>query len=93
MVIRDRAQLSILCALGSSVAFSLNDVSVKWLSADYPLHQLVLMRAMVALCITLCLVVPLEGGLERLKTRRPFLHLLRGLCVVVANMAFFPASR
>ena len=89
MVIRDRAQLSVLCALGSSVAFSLNDVSVKWLSADYPLHQLVLMRAMVALCITLCVVVPLEGGWERLKTRRPFLHILRGLCVVIANMAFF----
>ena len=88
-MIRDRAQLSVLCALGASVAFSLNDVSIKWLSGDYPLHQLVLMRSSIALCVTLCVLVPLEGGYELLKTRRPLLHILRGLCVVVANLAFF----
>ncbi|MDE2790921.1 MAG: DMT family transporter [Paracoccaceae bacterium] len=82
-------QLSVVCVLGASVMFSLNDVSVKWLSGGYPLHQIVLMRALIALVITLSIAVPLEGGWERLRTRRPMMHVLRGLCVVIANMAFF----
>jgi S-adenosylmethionine uptake transporter len=33
----------------------------------------------------------LEGGLQLLRTRRPALHFLRGLLIVIANMAFFLA--
>ena len=82
-------EISVSCAVLASVAFSLNDASVKWLSGDYPLHQLILMRSMVALSITLAIVVPLEGGWSRLRTRRPMMHVLRGFCVVLANLAFF----
>lgn len=79
----------ILCVVGASIAFTTNDVGVKWLSGDYPLHQIILARASVALLITLVLIVPLEGGYGGLRTRRPVLHLLRGLAVVTANMTFF----
>ncbi|MYH56796.1 MAG: DMT family transporter, partial [Boseongicola sp. SB0675_bin_26] len=82
-------EISISCAILASVAFSLNDASVKWLSGDYPLHQLILMRSVVALLLTLSIVVPLEGGWSRLRTRRPVMHVLRGCCVVLANLAFF----
>ena len=82
-------EISISCAILASVAFSLNDASVKWLSGDYPLHQLILMRSIVALLLTLSIVVPLEGGWSRLRTRRPMMHVLRGCCVVLANLAFF----
>ena len=33
--------LGILCALAASFAFTLNDVGIKFLSGDYPLHQIV----------------------------------------------------
>ncbi len=81
--------IGILCVVGASIAFSANDMTVKWLSGDYPLHQIVLVRAVVAMLLTLAIIVPLEGGWSNLKTRRPFIHLLRGLAVVVANMTFF----
>lgn len=85
------ASISILCALGAAVFFSLNDVTVKLLSGDYPLHQIVFVRAIVALTLTMCLITPFEGGLAALRTRRPHLHMVRGLCVVIANSTFFAA--
>ncbi|MEM7439213.1 MAG: DMT family transporter [Pseudomonadota bacterium] len=81
--------IGIFCALGASLCFSLNDVSIKFLSGDYPLHQIVFARAAVALTITLIFIMPFEGGFAALRTRRPFLHAFRGLCVVVANSTFF----
>lgn len=81
--------IGILCALGATVAFTTQDMAIKWLSGDYPLHQIVLTRAIVGLSLTLAVFVPLEGGYRNLKTRRLPLHILRGLTVVFANMAFF----
>jgi drug/metabolite transporter (DMT)-like permease len=81
--------LGIVCALGASLFFSLNDMSVKFLSGDYALHQIVLTRSIFGLILTLAIIVPLEGGFANLKTKRIKLHLLRGMCVVFANMVFF----
>lgn len=83
--------IGIICALAASTCFSLNDVTVKLLSGDYPLHQIVFARAVIALIFTLSLIMPFEGGLEALRTKRPFLHATRGLCVVIANSTFFAA--
>ena len=83
------AAFGISCALGATIFFSLNDLSIKFLSGDYPLHQIVFVRAAVALVITLAIIMPLDGGWAALKTRRPMIHVLRGVCVVVANSAFF----
>lgn len=85
----DTTLLGILCACGAAIAFSLNDVGVKFLAGDYALHQIVLIRALFGLTVTLVFLVPLEGGYSILKTSRLGTHLLRGMCVVCANLAFF----
>ena len=85
----NRAKLSVACVLGASLAFSLNDVSVKFVSGSYPLYEVMLIRSAIALAITFAIFVPAEGGLRALKTRRPLLHLFRGMCIVVANLSFF----
>ena len=76
------ALLAVLC-------FSTNDAFIKFLSGDYPLHQVVLLRSFVGLAVLMAVVVPLSGGYGALRTRRPGMHLVRGLCVVFANMCFF----
>lgn len=78
-----------VCAALAVTLFSLNDVVMKMLSGDYALHFLVLIRSIVALVIVLAIMVPLQGGLETLKTRRLGSHLFRAGCVVFANMNFF----
>ena len=79
---------AILCVLLSIVFYTANDSTIKWLSGGYPLHEIVLFRAAVALGFTL-IIVQLEGGFSILRVRRPGLHILRGLLVMCANMGFF----
>lgn len=69
--------------------FSLNDVTMKFLSGGYALHQIVLIRSVVGLALVLAVFAPLSGGFALLKTRHPGLHIARALCVLFANMMFF----
>jgi drug/metabolite transporter (DMT)-like permease len=79
----------VLCVLAAGATFSTSDMLIKTLSGGYPLHQIVFIRAVIALVIVLGLFMPLEGGYRNLRTTRWKLHVFRGLCVVVANMSFF----
>lgn len=71
-------------------AITVNDMLIKLLSDSYPLHQMVFVRSLIGILFSLILV-RFEGGWTILRPRRPFLHLLRGLAIVGANMAFFTA--
>ena len=86
----NRAGLAILFVLCGVLAISVNDMLIKRLSGGYPLHEIVFARSLLALLFSLVLV-QMEGGWQILKTRRPLLHAVRGLLVVVANMSFFAA--
>ena len=77
--------LSLVVAL---VFLTVSDSIIKWLSPKYALHQIMLFRALIAITVVLT-IVKLEGGFHLLRTRRPWLHLLRGSLLVVANMFFF----
>ena len=85
------AQVGVVCAIGAAVAFSLNDMVIKFLSDGYPLHQIVLIRSLIGLALIVGLIAPFEGGWSALKTRRPFAHMARGGFVVLANTTFFLA--
>ena len=80
-----------LWALASTVAFSANDMLIKFLSGDYPLHQLIFFRSLVGLTVVVALILPFSGGLGSVRTRRLGLHLWRGLAVVLSNLFFFMA--
>ncbi len=86
---RRLALIGILSAVGGSLVFSVNDVAIKFLSGDYALHQVVLIRSMVGLCVMMAIVLPFQGGLGALRTRRIGAHLLRAGCVVASNLFYF----
>lgn len=69
--------------------FSLTDVTIKFLSGDYALHQLMLVRNIVGLSVLLGILMPLAGGPHLLRSANIGLHLLRGSCLFFANMSFF----
>ncbi|OYX44905.1 MAG: EamA family transporter [Rhodobacterales bacterium 32-67-9] len=83
--------IGMLCIAGAMVLFSVNDVAIKFLSGGYALHQVILIRTLIAMSVLLVLIVPLQGAYAALRTRRLPMHLLRGAFVVVANMLFFVA--
>ena len=84
----NRNTQGILCLIGAIAFLTISDSVIKWLSPSLPLHEVMLIRALVA---TACLfiLIQFEGGFSTLKTKRPVLHLLRGALLVFANMFFF----
>lgn len=76
--------------LGGMCAISINDVLMKQLSGDYPLHQMVFVRSGIGIVFSLMLV-QMEGGWQILRTHQPGLHVLRCLLLVISNMTYFTA--
>ena len=85
---RTPAALGAASAIIAVFCFSINDVVIKFVSGDYPLHEVVLVRSLVGLVALTAIIVPISGW-GVLRTRRLGMHLLRGGCVVFANMCFF----
>lgn len=69
---------------------SINDVLIKLLSDGFPLHQIVFIRSAIGILFSL-VILRFEGGFGLLLTGQLWLQLLRGLCIVAANMAYFAA--
>jgi S-adenosylmethionine uptake transporter len=84
------ARKGIAFILLGMLCISVNDVLIKRLSGDYPLHEMIFARSAIGLAVSLA-ILQFEGGFGALRTARPFLHLLRGLLVVMANMTYFTA--
>lgn len=87
---QNRAGIGIAFVTAAVVAISVNDMLIKQLSGDYPLHQIIFLRSAIALMFSL-VFVQMEGGFHLLRTRRPLLHVLRGVLIVIANMCYFVA--
>ena len=79
----------ILCVVTAMTIFMTQDMAIKWLSGDYPLHEVILIRSAVAAIIILAVFLPLEGGLSIIRTNKLTAHLLRGFGIVVANLALW----
>jgi drug/metabolite transporter (DMT)-like permease len=87
-----RTGLGIACMLAGAFCLSSMDALAKWLGADYSLVQVVFFRSLFALPPVL-LLARMTGGLRTLRTRRPGLHLFRGVVMGVSVFAFFQGLR
>lgn len=72
------------------LSISINDMLIKQLSGGYPLHQMVFIRSAIGILFSLA-ILQWEGGFGLLKSKTPWLHVARGLLVVISNMTFFAA--
>lgn len=72
------------------LCISINDLFVKQFSKNYPLHEIIFIRSLIAILFTL-LLVKSEGGLKILKTQKPIQHALRAVAIFLCNMIFFSA--
>jgi drug/metabolite transporter (DMT)-like permease len=68
--------------------FSAMDVLIKLATETYAVNQIVFFRSAVAF-IPLIFFIHRAGGLEVLRTRRPWAHLWRSGCGVLAMVCFF----
>lgn len=86
---RSPALTGILFAIGGTLIFSINDVSIKFLSDGYALHQVILIRAFVAMAFILAVIAWSDRGWSQLGTARPATHLLRVVIVMLSNVTYF----
>lgn len=68
--------------------FTVMEAMVKWLVADYPVHQIIFFRTAFAL-IPCAYFVWRAGGVATLRTKRPHIHLLRGAIGLAAMGCYF----
>lgn len=78
-----------MLALGGAVIFSVNDMSVKFLSGGYPLHQIILIRSLIAITFLIVIAQTQKGGMGLLRTRRPGRQMLRMVVAVTSNATYF----
>ncbi|SHF79316.1 Threonine/homoserine efflux transporter RhtA [Modicisalibacter ilicicola DSM 19980] len=66
---------------------ALGDAVAKWLGESYAPVQIVFFRTLVAVPL-IVLIARFNGGIRTLGTRRPFVHLLRGLIATATMFSF-----
>ncbi len=69
-------------------AFTFQDLIIKDISGAYPAHEIVFVRSLLALPLTL-IIAHVETGLGRLKTARIGAHLLRGGVFFLAYTTYY----
>lgn len=80
--------MGVLFAALSFALFACVDVAVKWLAGSYSVTQIVMLNAAFG-AIPILAIGLYEGGIQALRTRRPFLTILRGLsAVATATLGF-----
>ena len=84
----DRPVLGIALMLTGIAGFAVMDAIIKWLTADYPVPQVVALRSWFGLPLLGILALH-EGGLKSLKTRRPLVHIGRYGLVLILSFSFF----
>ncbi len=75
--------------LGMSL-FSIQDVIVKLISGDYPIHQIVALRSMISLLLLLGAAYR-YGSWTQLRSTRLGTHLVRGLLMLLSYLAYYLA--
>ncbi|MDH3759491.1 MAG: DMT family transporter [Gammaproteobacteria bacterium] len=70
--------------------FTIQDAIIKGMSGAYPIHQIMTIRGMVAI-VLLLILIHFSVRLTALKLHHPGFHLLRGLLMFTAFMAYYIA--
>ena len=83
--------LGISCIIVACFCFTTQDMGIKLISGNYALHQIILIRSILAILFTLLVFVPIDGGFKYLLTKQLGLHLLRGFGLVISNLCYFTA--
>lgn len=84
----DRPLAGIAMMLAGIAGFAVMDATIKWLTADYPVPQVIALRSWFGLPILILLAMR-EGGLAALQTGRPLVHVGRYGLVMLLSLSFF----
>lgn len=79
----------VLLAGGGALAFSVNDMAIKFLSGDYALHQIMLIRSLIAFSIVICVILASGHSLGVMIPRRWGAQMLRAGVIILSNICYY----
>ena len=82
---------AILCLVGGIAIFSVQDLILKLLSGDYPLHQAMVLRSLTAIPFMLAITYWFDGSLRTILSANWPAMLARGVLNFVAYTAYYLA--
>lgn len=86
-----RPLLGVSLMFGTVLCWTALDVSAKWLGEQLDVGQIIVIRSIIAMAVTLVIARTTGGSLAGLATRRPLLHLARSLFSTTAVFSWFIA--
>ena len=81
------------CFLGAILLFAAMDTLIKYLSAGYPVPQLMFVRSLVALLLVGGFTLAGGGGVAAMRTARPWAHVWRAFAGLLSMGCFFYAFK
>ncbi|PWC66094.1 S-adenosylmethionine uptake transporter [Azospirillum sp. TSH7] len=89
----DSVPYAVGCFLGAILLFAAMDTLIKFLTADYPVPQLMFVRSLVAFLLVGGYTLWRGGGIAAMRTRRPWGHVWRAFAGLISMGCFFYAFR
>ena len=86
---RKSSVVGILCILGAAFALSISDMSVKFLSGGYPLHEVILIRSVIGISFVIGVILVSRTGFRQLETRRAGARLIRVGFILLSNVTYY----
>ena len=83
------ALLGILCMSGGVFFGTVLDLAIKFLASGYALHQIILIRTIVAIAFLVGMVLWQDGDFHQFRTRKVSAHFWRTIIVMLSNVLFF----
>ncbi len=80
--------LGVILILTAMFTMTAMDAAVKWAVADYSIQQINFIRSVAAM-IVLAPVIRSDGGLNALRTQRPWVHVWRAFLLIIIGFAWF----
>ncbi|AWB07465.1 EamA/RhaT family transporter (plasmid) [Azospirillum humicireducens] len=89
----DSVPYAVGCFLAAILLFAAMDTLIKFLTAGYPVPQLMFVRSLVAFLLVGGYTLWRGGGLAAMRTRRPWGHVWRAFAGLISMGCFFYAFR
>jgi drug/metabolite transporter (DMT)-like permease len=89
----DSVPYAVGCFLGAILLFAAMDTLIKFLTADYPVPQLMFVRSLVAFLLVGGYTLVRGGGIVAMRTKRPWGHVWRAFAGLISMGCFFYAFR
>lgn len=89
----DSVPYAVGCFLAAILLFAAMDTLIKFLTASYPVPQLMFVRSLVAFLLVGGYTLWRGGGIAAMRTRRPWGHVWRAFAGLISMGCFFYAFR